>query len=94
MITKKDILEALGGAQEDRFMTGMLVGVGVGALVGGIVALLFAPRSGAEIRGTIREKGGNLVDRIRNRGRDELGINTGEVGVGTGTPPYEPTKPF
>jgi gas vesicle protein len=69
MITKKDILDALGGRDtEDRFLFGVLCGVGVGALVGTVVTLLLAPKSGTETRQMIGEKVGNL----RHRGEREI----------------------
>jgi gas vesicle protein len=67
MISKSDIMEALGLEREDRFVTGLLVGVGVGAIVGGAVAMLLAPKSGSDLRGTIRSKGKEIVDRARGR---------------------------
>jgi gas vesicle protein len=67
MITRKDIFEALGAETEDRFLTGMLVGIGVGALIGGAVALLLAPKSGAEMRHIIGEKSGDLIAKAKDR---------------------------
>jgi len=67
MITKKAILEALGAETEDKFITGMLVGIGVGAIVGSAVAMLFSPRPGSEIRQMIGERGSDLIDKAKNR---------------------------
>ncbi len=67
MITKKDILEALGANTEDHFLSGMLIGIGVGAIVGSAVAILFAPRTGQEMRQLISEKGSNLVEKAKSR---------------------------
>jgi gas vesicle protein len=67
MISKKDILHALGAETESRFMTGLLVGVGIGALVGSVVAMLVAPRSGSELRSVIGEKGKGLVDMAKTK---------------------------
>jgi hypothetical protein len=68
---RKAILEALGLVREedvnDRFMMGMLVGVGIGALVGGVVAMLMAPKSGSELRSDLTEKGRDLMDKARGR---------------------------
>jgi gas vesicle protein len=75
MITKKDILTALGAEiHEDHFLTGMLVGIGVGAIVGGAVAILFAPRSGVETRQIIGERVPQYVDKAKTK----IGI-TGNV---------------
>ena len=67
MVTKKDILEALGMETEDRFMTGLLIGVGLGALVGGITSLLLAPKRGSELREEIGSKMKDAVGRARHR---------------------------
>jgi hypothetical protein len=68
MVTKKDILDALGMETEDRFFTGILIGFGVGALVGGIASLLVAPKSGPELRETIGERVRDTVGKIRGQG--------------------------
>jgi gas vesicle protein len=67
MITRKDIMEALGADTENRFITGMLVGLGLGAVVGGVVAMLFAPKTGPELRQMIGEKGSDLVAKARDK---------------------------
>ncbi len=80
MISKNDILEALGVEQkEDRFLMGMLVGVGVGAVVGGIVAMLVAPKSGSELRESISTKGRDLMDKARGRMEREGGASSPSV---------------
>ena len=79
MVTKKDILEAIGMEREDRFMTGMFVGIGLGALVGGVVALLFAPRSGFELREGIGEKMKDVVGKVKSKIAEEGFIPTGTV---------------
>jgi hypothetical protein len=85
MITKKDILSALGAEiHEDHFLTGMLVGIGVGAIVGGAVAVLMSPKTGQEMRQLIREKAPELVQQARNK----IGLgNGGKTAAGevTGT---------
>lgn len=48
------------------FLTGMLLGVGVGAAA----ALLFAPKSGEETRGAIRERGLELKSRAEDMGEE------------------------
>jgi gas vesicle protein len=68
MITKKDILSALGAEiHEDNFLTGMLVGIGVGAIVGGAVAMLFAPKTGTEMRQMIGERVPEIVDKAKQK---------------------------
>jgi hypothetical protein len=67
MVTKKDILEALGMETEDRFMTGLLIGVGLGALVGGITSLLLAPKRGSELREDLGSKMKDVVGKARLR---------------------------
>src|SRR5688572_585378 len=91
MITKKDILSALGAEiHEDHFLTGMLVGIGVGAIVGGAVAVLFAPKTGPEMRQMISERVPELVHQAKskiglgNGGKTESGT-LGTTG-GTTTP--------
>lgn len=42
----------------------------VGASVGAAVALLFAPKSGEELRGNIAEGVSDGVDQVRNTGKD------------------------
>jgi hypothetical protein len=94
MITKKDILSALGAeVHEDHFLSGMLVGIGVGAIVGGAVAMLFAPRTGMEMRQLISER----VPEIVNQAKTKIGLTgngnkaetttpgTGVTGATTGT---------
>jgi gas vesicle protein len=55
-MSKGDVLEALGLSMRPT-LTGRLIGTlgtfGVGLLVGAGAALLLAPRSGRELRGTI-----------------------------------------
>ena len=82
MITKKDILSALGAEiHEDNFLTGMLVGIGVGAIVGGAVAVLFAPKTGPEMRQLIRERAPELVQQARTK-----------IGLGNGNKTAEPAS--
>jgi gas vesicle protein len=67
MISTKDIVESMVNARENQFLTGMLVGIGVGAIVGGAVALLLSPKSGPEMRQLISNRSSDLVDRARTR---------------------------
>jgi hypothetical protein len=83
MLTKRDILSALGAEiHEDHFLSGMLVGIGVGAIVGGAVAMLFAPRTGPEMRQMISERVPELIDKAKSR----VGLaGNGNKAVGEGT---------
>jgi len=46
-------------------MISFLVGTLVGGLIGAVLALLFAPSSGAELRGQIRERTSGISAEIR-----------------------------
>ncbi len=94
MITKNDILEALGADTDDRFMTGMLVGIGVGAIVGSAVAMLLSPKAGSEIRQMIGERGSDLIEKAKSRvglskngGTASEGSSKTEMSRGGGTDP-------
>jgi gas vesicle protein len=87
MITKRDILSALGAEiHEDHFLSGMLIGIGVGAIVGGAVAILFAPKTGPEMRQMISERVPELIDKAKTRvgltgnGNKTEGTTIGETG--------------
>ena len=89
MITKKDIYEALGVQTSDHFMTGMLVGIGIGALVGSAVAMLLAPKSGSEIRRMISEKTSDLVEGAKTK----IGVGTKNNGGELHATPPRPGEP-
>jgi gas vesicle protein len=72
MVSKNDILEALGMETGDRFLTGMFVGIGVGALVGSALALFLSPKSGREIRDLIGNKGNEWLGRAKQKKDDIL----------------------
>jgi gas vesicle protein len=42
----------------------LLLGFLSGALVGGIVALLYAPKTGKEFRGDLKRKGGEIIEDV------------------------------
>jgi gas vesicle protein len=42
----------------------------LGAATGAVAALLFAPKSGAELRGDISENVGNAINQVRTSGKD------------------------
>lgn len=74
MINKEDVLEALGiGSSTSDWILPSLIGFGVGALVGASVAILLAPKSGAEMREELMDRGRDLV----NRGKEVLGSAPG-----------------
>lgn len=68
-ITKDDILEALGLETDtnDNWIAPALIGLGVGALLGATMALMFAPKSGTELREDLMERGRNMVEKGRER---------------------------
>ncbi len=43
----------------------LLAGIGLGALIGAVIALLFAPKSGAEIRGDLSQRVHDLTEKVR-----------------------------
>jgi gas vesicle protein len=103
-MTKRDILEALGietRRENNTFLSGLLVGLGAGALVGGACALLFAPKRGSELRTAIGEKSRDvmnrsrdMVNKLKNRGRDMSSDHTSEFedeSIPGGTSGYKPT---
>jgi gas vesicle protein len=48
-----------------RRVFGFVLGIMVGGLIGSLVALLFAPESGATLRDELRARGENLMADIR-----------------------------
>jgi gas vesicle protein len=53
------------------FAIGLSIGLASGAVIGGVIALLYAPKTGKETRQLIKDKAINAVDIARER--------TGEV---------------
>jgi gas vesicle protein len=49
-----------------RRMFGFLIGIAVGGLVGGTIALLMAPETGDELRTQLRERGQNFFSDVRH----------------------------
>ena len=49
-----------------RRMFGFMIGIVVGALVGGTVALLLAPQTGDKFRSEIRARGEGFVNDVRH----------------------------
>ena len=68
-ITKDDILEALGLETDttETWIAPALIGFGVGALLGATMALMFAPKSGPELREELMERGRNMVEKGREQ---------------------------
>jgi gas vesicle protein len=83
-ITKDDILEALGleTGSNDNWIAPALIGFGVGALLGGTMALMFAPKSGPELREDLMERGRTMVE----KGRERVQRLSENVNVGTNKP--------
>ncbi|MBN1447097.1 MAG: YtxH domain-containing protein [Bacteroidetes bacterium] len=48
----------------DNASRNLLLGFLSGALVGGIVALLYAPKTGKEFRGDLKRKGGEIIEDV------------------------------
>ena len=49
--------------QDDNGMTkGLLIGLLAGGIIGAVVALLYAPKPGKELRADIKNKAGELID--------------------------------
>jgi gas vesicle protein len=57
---------------------GIFIGILIGAALGGIAALLFAPQSGTDTRDMIRNRYGQMKDVIRGTAQDttEIGRKT------------------
>lgn len=73
---KDDILDAIG-LQRNTTMSWLgpaAVGFGVGALIGGVVAMMMAPKAGTELREDLLERGRKIVQRTKD---DEFGTTTG-----------------
>jgi len=49
-----------------RRMFGFLIGISVGGLVGGSIALLLAPESGEHLRNELRARGQNFFSDVRH----------------------------
>ncbi len=47
------------------FLTGLIIGAVTGAIAGAAVALLYAPKSGAETRILVKEKAGQAAEKVK-----------------------------
>jgi gas vesicle protein len=47
---------------DSKFVKGLVIGAFAGGVVGAVLALLYAPKSGKELRADIRDKAGDLMD--------------------------------
>ena len=49
-------------AEEKEMTKGLLIGLVAGGAIGALLALLYAPKSGKELRAQIKTRGGELLD--------------------------------
>jgi len=60
--------------EESSRNVGLLIaGFALGALAGTVIGLLFAPKSGKELRDEIKEKSGEYYDRAKEKGTEYVG---------------------
>ena len=59
-------------------LLGLLAGIGVGVLLGGIVALLLAPQSGVQTRAQLRDSVEDTLGRLRDS-MEDLRVRVEEV---------------
>jgi len=52
---------------------GFGLGLLAGAVIGGVVALLYAPQSGKETRQLVKDKTGDVVNAVREKTEDVIG---------------------
>lgn len=60
----------------------LLAGFGIGAIVGTVIGLLFAPKSGKELREELKEKGGELFEKTKEKAKDIYEVTREKVGEG------------
>ena len=49
------------------FVKGLLIGLVSGAVIGGVIALLYAPKTGQETRQLIKDKAVEVVDTVKEK---------------------------
>ena len=49
---------------------GIFLGILIGAVIGGVAALLFAPQTGSDTRGMIRDRYGQMKDVFRGTAKE------------------------
>ena len=74
-MSKQDILEALGIEREGNWFLHGLAGFGIGCVVGAAVAILVAPKSGAELREDLMERGRDMMKKGREQFQSTEGKN-------------------
>ncbi|MCX7925509.1 MAG: YtxH domain-containing protein [Fimbriimonadales bacterium] len=57
----------------------LLAGIGLGVLIGAVIGLLFAPKSGEEIRGDLGQRLHDLSEKVRELSH-QLSERAGEMG--------------
>ena len=62
MIIDEDIFMEDTMSKDDGMAKGLIVGFLAGSIVGAVLALLYAPMAGKELRADIKQKGGALAD--------------------------------
>jgi len=56
------------------------MGFMIGAAVGAVAGMLFAPKSGEELRGQIKEKASTIKDKATQTAQDKAGVAKDKVG--------------
>jgi len=49
-------------AEENKFLRGLVIGALTGGIVGAAIALLYAPKSGKELRADLRQKADDMLE--------------------------------
>lgn len=55
---------------DDRMAKGLMIGFLSGAVVGGVIALLYAPKSGKELRSDLKKKGEEIAEDVEEYLKD------------------------
>jgi gas vesicle protein len=54
------------------FVKGLCIGLVSGAVIGGVIALLYAPKTGKETRQLIKDKAVEMVDTAKEKGSEVI----------------------